>query len=1342
MANIDKDIVITPNRGQTADPKIVFSGANASTAAQNITLTALPQNGGTLSFEGSAGQLFSISNSMSGTIYRVNDISGIPSIEVLDTGLIRLAEYTGNVLLGYRNDSGLYKLDVNGETRINGIRVGRGAGNIATNATVGANSLIANTTGSNNTAVGESSLRTSTTGSNNTAFGVNSLYSTTTGTNNSAFGYNAGNAITTGTKNSVLGSYSGNQGGLDIRTTSNNIVLSDGDGNPRLHINPTGKIAIGEWNATPISAAYGGTGSTTIQGSMNVLAGAATNGYYLRGNGTNVIMSAIPAGDIPALDASKITTGTIDPARLPSYVDDVLEFANLAAFPATGETGKIYVAIDTNKTYRWSGSSYVYITSGAVDSVAGKTGVVTLVKADVGLSNVDNTSDAAKPVSTAQLAALNLKAPLTGVGTTGTWPISITGVSAKTSTFVIADTRAVASVPNAVASGTGLFEFKNVTSVDNPPYPANVAYAHVMTTNGWTADGTGGWPSQLSFGSKLSFRQGTSATTWGTWNYLLDSSLTSAVGLSVLGASTAAVARTSLGLGNVEDKSSTTIRSEITGSNVTTALGFTPYNSTNPAGYTTNLGTVTGVIAGTGISVSATGGNFTVTNTGLVGITDDTSSSSVHYPTLSTSTSGAVSAAVTSSSKLSFKPSTGALSVEKLISTGTYAATTDTKPNLHIDNLGNITRVEKEETNLYDISTYLVSGIYNLTLADRDRILYCEGGIPFEIVVPDAMPDGFTFYVFAGVLDCFVTTTSPEYFIGAGGLEFQATLLVEPYCINVYKNFGSSLGGVWYAYTQNSSTNRQLNYANPTFDPLVDDDIFLVKIGGPTTIDGARSTTFGEMKSGMEGTFAKGSNSGTTTTIGTATTDIVTTTGQLVAEGSYANTADLRANLAIDALGNIKRITKENFALKDISASVVLNAYEVQPADRDTILVGPFGDSVDYTLPATLPDGFSVSFFSFASGTVTPVNTSESVVEAGVQIAASGRLEPFTIKTFLKVANEPDSIWYGYALGSSPANSIHYSSASPTLSGADYIAATDADGMSRNKITVADLTAQMTASINMPVLAGAAPTSGVQLFGSSIAGREIPAFRGTTGLATTVQSSLMRNKLSRWAPVGNGVSFGLDGVVALTATGTATASNVAATNRYTWQKRVEYLVTTAATTAVAGWSYTETMWGRGANAGDGGFFMVCRFGIATGTSVSTRRCFVGLRNSVAAPTDVNPSTQVNCIGVGYDAADAQLQIMHNDASGACTKIALGAFFPRPSTDRTSCYELALYCAPAGTTVGYEVTDLVTGAVANGTLSTDLPATTTLLAPLGYSSVGGTSGVTGITLMSLGIETDY
>ena len=73
------------------------------------------------------------------------------------------------------------------------------------------------------------------------------------------------------------------------------------------------------------------------------------------------------AGGYAALDGA----GMVPSTQLPSYVDDVLEYANTAAFPVTGETGKIYVAIDTSKTYRWSGSVYVEISAspGSTDSI-------------------------------------------------------------------------------------------------------------------------------------------------------------------------------------------------------------------------------------------------------------------------------------------------------------------------------------------------------------------------------------------------------------------------------------------------------------------------------------------------------------------------------------------------------------------------------------------------------------------------------------------------------------------------------------------------------------------------------------------------------------------------------------------------------------------------------------------------------------------------------------------------------------------------------------------------------------------------------------------------------------
>ena len=146
------------------------------------------------------------------------------------------------------------------------------------------------------------------------------------------------------------------------------------------------------WTSAAFNGSANVTGTATLANS-GLIAGTYTK-ITVDAKGRATSGTTLSASDIPALDASKITTGTLDAARLPSYVDDVLEYANLTSFPASGETGKIYVALDTNKTYRWSGSTYVYITSGAVDSVAGKTGVVTLTSSDVGLGNVENKSSA------------------------------------------------------------------------------------------------------------------------------------------------------------------------------------------------------------------------------------------------------------------------------------------------------------------------------------------------------------------------------------------------------------------------------------------------------------------------------------------------------------------------------------------------------------------------------------------------------------------------------------------------------------------------------------------------------------------------------------------------------------------------------------------------------------------------------------------------------------------------------------------------------------------------------------------------------------------------------------
>jgi hypothetical protein len=249
--------------------------------------------------------------------------------------------------------------------------------------------------------------------------------------------------------------------------------------------NPSGYIS-GNQTITFTGDATG-TGATSVAltlANSGVTAGTFTK-VTVDAKGRVTTGATLSASDIPNLDASKITSGVIDAARLPSYVDDVLEFANLAGFPATGETGKIYVALDTNKAYRWSGTVYVYITSGAVDSVAGKTGVVTLVKGDVGLGSVDNTADVSKNVLSATKWTTARTETLSGdvsgsasVDGSANWTITTTlansGVTAGTYTKVTVDAK------GRVTTGTTL------SSADLPTYTGTINSSQVTTALGFT----------------------------------------------------------------------------------------------------------------------------------------------------------------------------------------------------------------------------------------------------------------------------------------------------------------------------------------------------------------------------------------------------------------------------------------------------------------------------------------------------------------------------------------------------------------------------------------------------------------------------------------------------------------------------------------------------------------------------------------------------------------------------------------------------------------------------------------------------------------------------------------
>jgi hypothetical protein len=129
------------------------------------------------------------------------------------------------------------------------------------------------------------------------------------------------NQNTTGSAGSVVNAATFNNGGAGaasgttfngssaVTVSYNTVGASPLAGSSSL--TTVGTITSGTWNGSTIALGYGGTGATTAQGAMNTFAGATTSGYYLRGNGTNVVMAALTAGDLTGTIPSTVLGNSV-----------------------------------------------------------------------------------------------------------------------------------------------------------------------------------------------------------------------------------------------------------------------------------------------------------------------------------------------------------------------------------------------------------------------------------------------------------------------------------------------------------------------------------------------------------------------------------------------------------------------------------------------------------------------------------------------------------------------------------------------------------------------------------------------------------------------------------------------------------------------------------------------------------------------------------------------------------------------------------------------------------------------------------------------------------------------
>lgn len=277
------------------------------------------------------------------------------------------------------------------------------------------------------------------------------------------------------------------------------------------------------------------------------------------------------------------------------------------------------------------------------------------------------------------------------------------------------------------------------------------------------------------------------------------------------------------------------------------------------------------------------------------------------------------------------------------------------------------------------------------------------------------------------------------------------------------------------------------------------------------------------------------------------------------------------------------------------------------------------------------------------------------------------------------------------------------------------------------------------------------PTDRAKLFGKRFGpsgGRVMPAAVGPSGVGYPLQPAVWQQKVSRWNPPGNGTTVpGVDGMAALTSVGTATARTVAITNMLTRAKRLGYVSSTTAGSLCGHYSTAaQVTTGDGSNSG--GFFYSCRFGISDAAPQTAARMFVGLSSSVAAPTNVDPATLTNCIGIGHKASDGNLAIYYG-GSAAQPRIDLGANFS--TTNIGQIYDFTLWSPPNEYGVVYYSVERMspgTSIVASGTLApvpptgAETPTFATLLAHRAWRTNNTAAAAVGIDIVGVYFETDW
>lgn len=265
----------------------------------------------------------------------------------------------------------------------------------------------------------------------------------------------------------------------------------------------------------------------------------------------------------------------------------------------------------------------------------------------------------------------------------------------------------------------------------------------------------------------------------------------------------------------------------------------------------------------------------------------------------------------------------------------------------------------------------------------------------------------------------------------------------------------------------------------------------------------------------------------------------------------------------------------------------------------------------------------------------------------------------------------------------------------------------------------------------------ATPATGVSIFARRKARREL-AYVDPTGLDTRIQGSVAHNRLSTLRAIAGVATPEVWGMSAPTNVGTLSAQTPSSFTIPTYVQKLRYATATGTAGAACGFRGALAFLTLSSNAHAGGFHATFKF-LGNGQT-SASRMFVGLMGSTAAASGtVDPSTFVNMIGVGADAADTTWQIMVNDSSGVATKTNTGL----SKSDTQGFWEVNIFSASgSGQSVYVSITDITNNVTFQlGPITTNLPGLAIFLNYYFHLSTGTSTLGMSLDFHQMVIETD-